>query len=259
MTKISEAIKYYESIKPKTDFDAYFGDSHASAKIQTLSLIQEAIGDVDLTDEYLKAYIYGLKSFPFKTPYEMMIQKVRTIYELSKDAKMTTEELLTLMDLYHRGAYSLKKEEIKILISIHKDLRSGLRLMISEAIKYGIDETLKLEYLKETYSEHFIDRIEEIVKEECISSEEVLKILPSKEFIDSSALKVPKLGYTIMTGEDIVIKRLHSIDIEESYQKTLPDEKIKLGYSSYGDKIYTTFTKIEYEEDLKTKKKIKQI
>ena len=60
MTKISEAIKYYESVRPKTEFDSYFGDSYASAKIYTLKFIQEAIGDVDLTDDYLKAYMYGI-------------------------------------------------------------------------------------------------------------------------------------------------------------------------------------------------------
>ena len=145
MTKISEAIKYYESIRKKTGIvpyptskftgdrlafytdvtikfvdgkmiveltrdkcldDLYLGDSDASAKIQTLALIQDAIGDVYLTDEYLKAYMSGLKSFPFKTPYERKLQKVRIIYELSKDAKMTTEELLALIQLYHSGAYS---------------------------------------------------------------------------------------------------------------------------------------------------------
>lgn len=259
MTKISEAIKYYESIKPKTEFDSYFADPYTSAKIQTLSLIQKAIGDVDLTEEYLKAYIYGFKSFPFKTPYERMVEKVRIIYELSKDTKMTIDDLLTLIKYYHRGAYSLMSSEIKKIISTCKDLKGGLRLIIDEAIEYGISEAKKIDYLKEEYSESFIERIEEVVKEECLSSERVLEVLPSKTFIDSSKVMIPKLGYTIISGEDIVIKRLHSIDVEESYQKSLPDEQIKLGYSSYGDKIYTSFTKAEYEEDLKSKKKIKQI
>ena len=257
MTKISEAIKYYESIKPKTEFDSYFGDPYTSAKIQTLTLIQDAIGDVDLSEEYLKAYIYGLKSFPYKTPYERMIQKVRIIYDLSKDTQITTEDLLTLIGYYHSGAYSLMSSEIKKLISTCKDLKSGLRLIVSESIKYGISEAEKLDYLKEEYSKSFVERIQEIVKEECLSSDKVLQILPSKSFIDASEIKIPKLGYTTKSGEDIVTKRLSFIDIEESYQKTLPDEQIKLGYSSYGEKIYTSFTKTEYEEDLKTKEKIK--
>lgn len=258
MTKISEAIKYYESINPKTDFDSYFGDSYASLKIQTLSLMQKALGDVDLTDDCLKAFIYGFKSFPFKTPYDEMIQKVRIIYELSKDTKMKIEELLTLIELYQIGAYSLMDEEIKKLISTHKDFKTELKLIISEAIKYGILESKKLDYLKEEYSKSFVERLEKDVKDKCISSSKVLEIIPSKEFIDASKVSVPKLGYTIISAEELVLKRLERLEIEDGYQKTLPDEKIVLGLTSYGDKVYTSFTKYEYEEDLKSKKLIRK-
>lgn len=256
MTKISEAIKYYESVRPKTEFDSYFGDSYASAKIYTLKFIQEAIGDVDLTDDYLKAYMYGIGSFPFQTPYERKIQKVKMIYELSKDAEMTIDELLTLMHLYHSGAYSLMFEEIKKLISTHKDIESGMKLIISEALKYGSDEAKKLDYLKTEYSKDFIKRIQQVVEEECISSDMVLEILPSKEFIDASVIKVPGLGYTILSGEDLVVRRLKFIKVEDDFQKSASSDKIALGYSSTGDVVYTSFTKGEYEEELTSQKKL---
>lgn len=295
MTKISEAIKHYESfrkkigivsyptpkiprgrlsfytdvtikfvdgkldIKPIKDIcldDLYLGDPDVSAKIQTLTLIQEAIGDVDLTDKYLKAYMQSLKSFPFKTPYERKLQKVRIIYELSKDTKMTTEELLTLIQLYHSGAYTLMYEEIKELIVTHKDLKSGLELVIGEAIKYGLEESKKLECLKEEYSKEFIEQIKQVVREECISSDKVLEILPSKTFIDASVEDVPGLGYTISSGEDLVLRRLKYIRVEDDYQTALADEKVALGFSSTGDIVYTSFTKGEYEEELKSGKKL---
>ncbi len=295
MTKTSEAIKYYESIREKTGIvpyptseftgdrlafytdvtiklvdgkmvveptrdkcldDLYLGDSDASAKIQTLAFIQEAIGDVDLTDEYLKAYMSGLKSFPFKTPYERKIQKARIIYELSKDTEITTEELLTLIHLYHSGAYSLMHDEIKKLISTHKDLMSRLKLIISEAIKYGLEEAKELDYLKEDYSKEFVGKVQQVVKDECISSEKVLEILPSKTFIDSSLIEVPGLGYTISSGEDLVLRRLKYVRVEDDYQTALADEKITLGFSSTGDIVYTSFTKGEYEEELKSGKKL---
>ena len=147
MTRISETIKYYERIAKKigvvtmpthefklrcdrirdmlhsdskmiakeTSYeqrisDLYLGEPQVHAKIEALKLIKEAIGDVDLTDEYLKIFIYGFKSFPFNTPYEKMLQKVRLIYELSKDTKMKTEDLSILIDLYHSGAYTLMYE-----------------------------------------------------------------------------------------------------------------------------------------------------
>ena len=259
MTKISEAIMYYESIKPKTDFDAYFGDSHASSKIQTLSLIKEALGDVEISDDHLKAYIYGLRSFPFKTPYERELQEVRIIYELAKDTQMTAKDLITLIDHYDVGAYKLMSKRIKELISTREDIGMDLRVLVKEAMEYSIKEAAKLDYLKEEYSKKFIERIQKRIKDECLSAEEVFKIIPSKSFIEASEVEIPGFGYTILSGEDIVTKRLYFIDIEEDYQKALPDERVRLGYSSYGDTIYTSFTKAEYEEDLKTKKKIKII
>ena len=293
MTKISEAIKYYESIikqvgvvtiptpefklrcdrlrellcsdgkkitKPITQekklHEIYLGEPDAAAKLATLTLIQEAIGDVELSEEHLKVFVCGLKSFPFKTPYERKLQKVRTIYELSQGTKMTTEELLTLMQLYHSGAYSLMSEEIKELISTHKDLKGGLKLIIGEAIKYGLEESKKLECLKEEYGKEFIEKIQQIVKEECISSDKVIEILPSKSFIDASVVEIPGLGYTTSSGEDLVLRRLKYIRVEDDYQTALADEKVALGFSSTGDIVYTSFTKGEYEEELKSGKKL---
>ena len=127
---------------------------------------------------------------------------------------------------------------------------------ISEAIKYGLEESKKLEYLKEEYGEEFIEKIQQIVKEECISSDKIIEILPSKKFIDSSVIEVPGLGYTIVSGEDIILRRLKYIRVEDDYQKTLPDSKIALGFSSTGDMVYTSFTKGEYEEELKSCKRL---
>ena len=256
MTKISEAIKYYESICPETEFDSYFGDSHAYEKIQTLALMKKSIGDVDLTDDYLKAYMYGLKPIPFYTPYERLIQKVRIIYEISKDADMTVKELIILIELYHAGAYSLMVEEIKRLISTHKDLGSGLLLIRGEAQKYGLEEAEKLNYLKAEYSEKFIEEIQQVVVEECISSDKVLEILPSKEFIDTSEIEIPGLNYTVLSGENLVVRRLKYIGVEDEFQKTPLSEKIILGNSSSGNTVFTSFTKEEYEKELTSKKKV---
>ncbi|MEE3343804.1 MAG: hypothetical protein VZS44_06925 [Bacilli bacterium] len=258
MTKISEVIKYCESIKNEKEFDKYLMEPRLSSIKYTLSLIKEAIGDVELTEEYIKAYIYGFKSFPYKTPYERKIQKIRIIYELTKDTKMKPEDLSTLIDLYHRGTYSLMFAVIKELISTQTDIKEQLLLIKSEAFKYGKEEAKKLDYLKEEYGKEFIEKIQEIVQDECISSDKAIEILPSKTFIDYSITEVPVLGYTIKSGEDLVLKRLKSLRVEDDYQKTLPEEKIALGYCSSGDIVYTSFTKKEYEEELRSRKRIKR-
>ena len=147
-------------------------------------------------------------------------------------------------------------EEIKELISTHKDVKSGLKLIVAEALKYGLEEAKKLDYLKEEYGKEFIGKIQQIVKEECISSDKVIEILPSKSFIDASVVEVPGLGYTILSGEDVVLRRLEYIRVEKDFQVTSLDKKIPLGFTSYGEIVYTSFTKGEYEEELKSRKKL---
>ena len=94
------------------------------------------------------------------------------------------------------------------------------------------------------------------MKKECISLDKVLEILPSKEFIDLTTEEVPGLGYTIKSAEDLVSRRLEYIRVEKDFQVTSLDKKIPLGFTSYGEIVYTSFTKGEYEEELKSRKKL---
>ena len=255
MTKISEAIMDYGSIRQK-EAGYYFGLVDESEKIYALRLVLEAIGDVELSDKYLETFACGFRRFPFNTSREQMSQEIRIIYELSKDADMTIKELAYLIISYHPGLYTLMYEKIKELITAHKDLESGLRLIKSQAYKYCIDAAKKLEYLKEEYSKDFIERIQRDVKYDLISADRVFEVLPSKSFIDFSKAREKELQkeqsewFWYRSAEDLVLRRLGSRDVEEKYQKTSLDDRLFLGYSPYGDAIYTSFTKKEYEEDM---------
>ena len=44
--------------------------------------------------------------------------------------------------------------------------------------------------------------------------------------------------------------------VEKDFQVTSLDKKIPLGFTSYGEIVYTSFTKGEYEEELKSRKKL---
>ncbi|MBR6690666.1 MAG: hypothetical protein IKL65_04985 [Bacilli bacterium] len=257
MTKISEQIKYYEhlTLKSKDKIDSYFEDPYIYRKIEDLKLMQDAIGDVELTDDYIKVFLYELFDVGFKPDYDKIIEKIKIIYELSKDTELTREELITLFTFYQHGVYSLMFDEIKKIILSHKDLKSSLEIIISEALKYGKEEAEKLDYLKKEYSSEFIEYIKRIVQEELISSDKVIEIIPSKDFIKSSIIKIP-LGYDIVSAEDLVAKRLKSKKFDEDYLTTLADKKIALGLCSTGEMVYTSFKKSEYEEDLKYKKRL---
>lgn len=255
MIRISELIKYYESIKPMTSFDSYFSDSSIDSKIGTLRLMFEAIGDVSLEEDYYKAFMYELRIMPIGVTHMEYIKEIQVLYELCKDVKMSIDDLRLLIACYRQGPYALMFKEIKELIIMGK-LSSEIKPITKKAYDISREEAEKLDYLKEEYGQKFIEEIQEIIVEECLSIDRVLEILPSKELIDSSRVDIPGLRYPILSGEDLVIRRLRYLDVEREYQETMPESIIKLGYCSHGDTVFTSFTKKEYEEDLKAEKKL---
>lgn len=267
MTKISKAVEYYKTLYTGDAIDEYFKDQYSLRKVADLKIILDAIGDVDLPQEYIKVFLYELFHVGFKPDYEQVREKIRLIYELCSDVKMTREELVILFTFYSHGVYRLMFDKIKELIKSDKDLKKGLQIITSEALKYGEEEEKKLECLSEQYPHVFVKYIKSIVKTELISSDKVLDILPSKEFMEASIIQLPQgfikaplkimsSSYEVSSAQEFILKRLESAEFEAYYQDVLADEKIMLGYCDSGAKIYTSFTKGEYEEDLKTKKQL---
>ena len=267
MTKISETIKHYESLYPKDKIDDYFEEGYIPRKISDLKIMLDTIGDVDLPDEYIKVFLYELFHVGFKPDYEQICEKIKLIYELCKDVEIDREELMILFDFYSHGVYRLMFDQIKELIMSDIDLKEGLKVIMDMAIKYGRGEKEKLELLSGQYSSEFVEYIQRIVQSELVSSDRVLDILPSKEFIEKSKIYLPHrfvkaplkmipFRYEVVSAQEFVLKRLESVKFEKYYQDVLDDEKIMLGSCDSGDRLYTSFTKGEYEEDLKTKKKL---
>ena len=256
MKKISELIKYYESLKRDTDFEAYFTDINADRKIDVLKLMMEAVGDVSLPEEYFKAFMYELRMHSIWDTHLEDIDKVKTLYELCKDVEMKTEDLRDLILCYKRGPYTLLFDEFK---SLAKSGNVGDRIypLTKKAFELAEEEATKIDYLKGEYGP-FIDEVKDTMVRYCLPVDRVYDVLPSKQFIDSSSVVIPRYTYPAITGEEIVINRLCSLEDEKAYQETPLDRKIKLRYSQYGDTIFTSFTKGEYEEDLSYVKKLRK-
>ena len=164
--------------------------------------------------------------------------------------------------------------ERKISYSIDK-IDSVLRFTLAYEgmlVRFGLteDETYKkyfelsqkIECLKKEYSKYFIDELQHHIRYDGISIDRILEVLPSKSFIDFSKERERKLEteqheyFWYRSAEDLVLRRLCSREVEEGYQKAKLDKRIILGYSEWGQTVYTSFTKGEYEEDFKECKKL---
>ena len=258
MIRISELIEHYKSIKSDPILDSYdlqFFVSEIDYRIDTLKEMYEALGDVSLREDYLRAFMFELRRIPTGVTHMEFMKEIRILYELCKDIDLSIDDLRLLIACYLEGPYTLMFKEIKELIIAGK-LSSEIISLREKAYDISRKEAKKLDYLKEEYGEEFIERIKGAVVEKCLSIDKVLDILPSKELIDSSKVYIPGLQYPILSGEDIVIRRLYCLEIEKDYQETPLDFNIKLGYCSHGDTVLTSFTKREYEEDLESKKKL---
>lgn len=257
MKRISEYISYFESQKTSDSIDTYFSDPYVLRKVSDLKIMLSVLGDIELSEDYMKVFLYELSKVPYKTSYEELCEMIRIIYGLSSDLGLKREDLVSLFTYYHQGVYRAMFDEIKISLGMDIDLSEYLRKVIRETLIKSSEEASKLEYLKVEYSEDFIKRLQDVIKRRVIPCSRVIDILPSKEFIDISKVKTP-LGYDIVSGEDLVVRRLDMFGIEKEYEKASSEERLVLGYASTGDKVYTSFTKGEYELDLKRKQSLKR-
>jgi hypothetical protein len=254
MIKISDLISRYESIKPEGDMKLFFDEDAQLATIEKLKDIQKAIGDVTMEEEVLSRFMGISCCYRYET-YMQYMKKIRILYELFKDEKMSIDDLGLLIACYEEGPYTLMFKEIKELIRTGQlSLDRNLFHLIEEAKDIARDEAAKLDDLKDEYGEHFIKILKYIVVDKCLSIDKVLEILPSKELIDSSSVWASGLNYMPLSGEEIVIRRLYTPEGEKEYQEAPLEARLKLNVGPHGSITYTSFTKREYEEDLKSKK-----
>ena len=249
--KISEVIKHYSQRPTYDEVEEYFLEQGYPKKKESAEIMLEALGDLDLSEDYIKTFLFILSKYEYGVSYKEKIEKVRVLYELVKDKPYSKAEIMLLARFYNHAVYRLKFDEIKEALD-HKDLGFKYFEIEKSAYAFGKEESKKLEELKGVYSDKFIDRLKDIVEKELIPYEYVKKLLPSKKFMDAAVVEVP-LGYDINSAEDLIVFRLKRQGFEEEYQKTPLERKINLGICSDGRFVHTSFTKFEYEADLDRK------
>lgn len=261
--KLSVALKDYEE-RPKGDpVLEYFSEGLIYKKIEDIKMLIRVLGDVEFEDDVYMMFLYKVgqtKIGRFGMSDVDAYRKFKTIYDLIKDSKISSKLVGTLFDYYHGGAFELFKDDIKFSIDYlgidgRDEFGKMLKSFVDKAKVIAKEDALRLEEeLKDEYDPKFISELQEIVSRRCIPYEKVMSILPTKEFIDSSTTTVPVLGYQIISGADLVKRRLIGFVSDDEFEQTGMDSPIKLGICSSGDYVYTSFTKRQYLDSISIEK-----
>ena len=187
---------------------------------------------------------------------EKTIEKIR-IYDLAICASLSRKEISALKESY----YILKKQpemfsEIKKSIGDYEDLFAVLDNVCDTKEMHSITDSYRIEFLKDTFDCY--SSLSMNVKYFGVPASYIMGILPSKKFVEDSVLEAKRLNATkndgslfYVSAEDLIYFRsLYGRFEKELYPKAKPDEKIFVSYTERGRKVYTSFTKAEYEEDL---------
>lgn len=188
---------------------------------------------------------------------EKTLEKIR-IYDLAICASLSKKEISALKESY----YILKKQpemfsEIKKSIGDYEDLLAVLDNVCDDEKIHHITDSYRIEFLKDTLTEYYTS-LYNSVRYFGLPTSYLMDILPSKKFMEDSIVEAKRLNATKNDGslfyvpaQDLVYFRsLYGKFEKEMYPQAKPDEKIFISYTEYGRKVYSSFTKAEYEEDL---------
>lgn len=255
--KLSELIIYYRKKCSQKEvlFRDFFEETHIEVKIQMLEKLYEVLGDVVMPLGYFKTFLYAGHCHYKGRKYQLETSMITDIYDIIiKYEDMPITIIDCLISHYDAEVFReyAAKEYVHYLISKYKysdevtkkyyQFMDKHKKLLTELYK---QEREKLEVYKYIYGDKFIQRIQDIISDYHVKADDVIKLLPSKEFIDKSGVMTPQ-GYTILSGEDLVVRILLGwVDID----KFSDDEYIVLG-PSYDEYVLTSFTKKEYLDDL---------
>lgn len=256
MIKLSDAVKDYKSKK----HSIYIGPGD-------VEYLFKMLGDVEIDEDVLAVFLDDLRINPLGSGrfgdsrnYDYAEKEFGIIFKLIDKINIPKGYVKKLLKLYYPGVYELYFDELR-----EKCLKCGsdsedkitlpafskyINKYILESEKRVLNDIKKIDELKEIYGNSFIERIKKAMVEKTVLYEDVISILPSKEFIDNSITKVPYFGYEINSAEDFVHQRLLNVISDKTYESYGKDDCIVLGAGYSEVRPLTSFTKGELEEEL---------
>ena len=276
MAKLSSVFEKYSSAKDDIEYYKRVVEEWKekkgvleddAKKGERIKLIQDALGDIDIKDEYLEPFL-NLKLYFPKTP-----EDVSKMYKLIKDTDFSKRDVSVIMETYDYIKEPEKYDRLKEAIDRHKDLYTSLDKIGDSHDTHAIVGSYRIEFLKDDCSDHFYDSLHRLVRGRYLNIprygipvERLMKVLPSKEFMKWSKEEAKRLSKKernsiwYRSAEDIVLQRMENSKFEKEYQEAESDGLIYLGHTEYGygNSIYASFTKGQYEEDLETAKALRK-
>lgn len=276
MAKLSSVFEKYSSAKDDIEYYKRVVEEWKKKKVELeedlkrgerIKLIQDALGDIDIKDEYLEPFL-NLKLYFPKSP-----EDVSKMYKLIKDADFSKRDVSVIMETYDYIKEPEKYDRVKEAIDKHKDLYTSLDKIGDSHDTHAIVGSYRIEFLKDDCSKQFYDSLHRLVRGRYLNIpsygipvERLMEVLPSKEFMKWSKEEARRLSEKerssiwYRSAEDIILERMESSKFEKEYQEAESDGLIYLGHTEYGygNSIYASFTKGQYEEDLKSAKALRK-
>lgn len=222
--------------------------------------IKETLADVFSKDEYLDKFMDSKERIRKKA------LETKRIYSVIMGKFLSRREISALKDSY----YILEKHpelfaEIKKNIGKHEDLLAVLDNVCDDEKIHHITDSYRIEFLKDTLTEYYTS-LYNSVRYFGLPASYLMDILPSKKFMEDSIVEAKRLNATKNDGslfyvpaQDLVYFRsLYGKFEKEMYPQAKPDEKIFISYTEYGRRVYSSFTKAEYEKDLEAAKVLRK-
>ena len=267
MTKISKELeKYKDTEKTIKHYEKLIAEYERKSdklekdleKKEQLKCIEKALGDIDIKAKYLKVLL--------DQDHDLEPIEVKRLYSIVADTDISTKDFSILADAYYiLEDYPNSFSRIKKGIGEYDDMLTVLDKVSGVKRIHCITDSYRIEFLKGAFKDHYLC-LYNLVRYHGLLASDIMEVLPSKEFMEDTVKKAHEMtiaeprSIAYRPAEDLVYFRLLDGKFEEKYKKTAPESKILLGHSEYGygTTIYSSFTKGEYEEDLKSAKALRK-
>ena len=244
-------------------FGYYFEEDDVEGKLNRLEMIYEVLGDVVMSHDYFKVFLYAGHWYGDKKYFKFTKSLIKDIYDIIiKHDDMPIHVIDSLLYHYDKEFYEKYpvKEYFDELVSKYKYEEETLKYFnqyienIESFIKeFYSKESEKLEFIKNEYPYNFISILSDIIIQDHIEYDKIIEILPLDDFFKETS-KCDSKFYAKYTDYRFIFELLKGTisldDYDDEDYIVVFEQIVQTERGIVVEKMRTSFTKKEYLEEL---------
>lgn len=271
--KLSDLMVYYQQKVEKKDefFKYYFEEPDVEEKLSILKKMYEILGDVTLPLDYFKIFLYSGHWYGNKAYFKLTESMIIDIYDIIKKYDNIPKHIVDKLLYYYDEECFEKckaKEYFDLLVSKYKFAEEAVDKFVQyiqdseKKIKdFYLKESEKLAFIRDQYPSKFIDGLRKIILSNHINFDYLIGILPSntlfKPIVENESEFFAKYNDYRFIFE-LLRGNLNLDDYKDDDYIVAFEEIREYDGRIKNIKMYTSFTKKEYLENIKERQKIKR-